>query len=164
MTLTQTIVAPWGIWQCWDYLLTEPTSGRVIEQWSNKHVSVLCKDGHALITYAGVARFKHNSPDISDWLADQLNGFAVTIPDTIRRIEEVASLHLTKYRTPHIFTIAAVVQGEPWAFEVANVKLGVDWFDLIPLKSFSIYGTKVTKPLILVRGVTEAVSSSDWKL
>src|SRR6185503_3206473 len=100
-------------------------------------------------------------PDISDWLADQLHGFAVTIPDTIKRIEEVASRHLIKYPTPHIFTVGAVIQGQPWAFEVANAKLGVVWFDLIPLMSFRTYGTKVTKePLVLVRGVTEAVSAA----
>src|SRR6185503_5217568 len=165
VTLTQTIVAPWGIWQSADYRLTDPQTGEIVENWSHKYVSVLCKDGHALITYTGVARLTRNSPDLSDWLADQLDGFAVTIPDTIKRIEEVASRHLTKYRIPHIFTIAAVIQGQPWAIEVANVKLGIDWFDSIPEKSFRTYGEQVTdKPLVLVRGVREAISAADWKL
>lgn len=165
MTLTQTIVAPWGIWQCSDYLLTEPKTGTIIEQWSQKHVNVFCNDGLALITYSGVARFKHDSADVSDWLADQLNGFAVTISSTVRRIEEVASQHLSKYQTPHIFTVAALINDEPWAIEVANVKLGVDWFDLNPEKSFRTYGERMTdKPLLLVRGLREAISAADWKL
>lgn len=128
-------------------------------------MNVFCNDGLALVTYSGVARFKHDSPDVSDWLADQLNGFAVTIPDTVRRIEQVSSQYLTKYRTPHVFTIAALIRGEPWVIEVANVKLGVDWFDMIPEKSFRTYGEKVTdKPLVLVRGAREAISAADWKL
>lgn len=165
MTLTQTIVAPWGIWQCADYRLTDPQTGEIVENWSQKSINVLCNDGQALITYTGVGRLKPDDPDISDWLANQLHGFAITIPETIKRIEKVASRHLTKYSTPHIFTVGTIIQGQTWAFEVANVELDVDWFSSSPLKSFRVYGEKVTnKPLVLVRGVRGAVSQADWKL
>ncbi|MCA1577396.1 MAG: hypothetical protein LC794_08545 [Acidobacteria bacterium] len=70
-----------------------------------------------------------------------------------------------KYRTPHIFTVAAFIQGQLWVFEVSNVKLDVDWSDTALLRSFCVYGGQVTdRPLVLVRGARAAVSKADWKL
>jgi hypothetical protein len=55
-------------------------------------------------------------------------------------------------------------KGQPWAFEISNVELRVDWADTGLLRSFRVYGGQVTgQPLVLVRGETRAVSKADWK-
>jgi hypothetical protein len=167
MTLTQTIVAPWGIWQEVDYRLFNRLTGEVHEHWSHKFLDVVCNDGRALISYTGIGRldFDRRSPDISDWIADHLEGYAVSIPDTVKCLQDVASQHLMKYRTPHIFTVGAFIKGQPWAFEISNVELGFDWSDTALLRSFRVYGGQITgQPLVLVRGETRAVSKADWKL
>jgi hypothetical protein len=105
MTLTQTIVAPWGIWQSVDYRLTDPRTGGTFEKWSHKSVSVRCGDGGALITYAGTGRFDFNpdSPDISEWIANELHGHSGTVDQAVRRIEQVSSSLLKVQNASHVY-------------------------------------------------------------
>ena len=175
MTLTQTIVAPWGIWQCSDYRLINLQTGEIHEHWSHKFLDVLCNDGRALITYTGLGRldFDPNSPDLSEWMADQLQGFAINIPETIKRIEDVSTRYLMKYDTSHIFTVGAFIQGQAWLLEVANVE--VDDCSSSSrlrsyrvnsaskrLKSFRVYSEHISgQPIVLLRGETKAVSQPD---
>jgi hypothetical protein len=166
MTLTQTIVAPWGIWQSVDYRLTDPRTGGTFEKWSQKSVLVRCCDGGALITYAGVGRFDFDpdSPDISDWIAHQLHGHSGTVDKAVRRIEQVSS-SLTKFRTHHTFTIGAITQGQIWALIIANTHPDIDWTKHPPGNAFKLYGMQVIdEPIVMVRGEARAIAESDWVL
>ena len=69
MTLTQTIVAPWGVWQSVDFRLTYKR--KPLPDWSHKTVLIRCPDGGALLRYTGLGRFARNSADISVWIARQ---------------------------------------------------------------------------------------------
>ena len=59
MTLTMTIVAPWGVWQCADHRLVWIEGGKATEREdvSVKHLAIRCPDGVALISYSGLGRW-----------------------------------------------------------------------------------------------------------
>src|SRR6266567_527499 len=91
MTLNLTIVNPWGIWQCSDHRLTDTVTGKLVDDYSIKHVILRCPDGAALLAYAGAGRI--NSLDLSDWLREILRGESRTLDQTcihIRNFDPLA--------------------------------------------------------------------------
>jgi hypothetical protein len=167
MTLNQTIVAPWGIWQCADYRLTDLKTNQPVENWSYKTVQVRCSDGGALITYTGVGRFdlSGKSPDVAEWIAGQLNGHAATVGDAIQRIQTVASSSLARFGQHHIFSIGAISQGQIFAVVIANTESRTDWRDHPPRSAFEIGAQQVVdEALLIVTGETRAISPADWDL
>jgi hypothetical protein len=165
MTLNQTIVAPWGIWQCADYRLTY--LNQPFENWSYKTVQVRCSDGGALITYTGVGQFdlSGKSPDVAEWLAEQLNGHATTVGDAIQRIKTVASSSLARFRQHHIFSIGAISQGQSFAVVITNTESRTDWSDHPPRSTFEIGAQQVVdEALLIITGETRAISPDDWDL
>ena len=117
MTLTLMLVAPWGVWQCSDFRLTR--SGRYVDDWSIKHVSVRCLDAAALITYTGAGWVK--GFDTSIWLAKQLEGEALSLKETLQLIRTEASSQRVRGGSKfHAFIIGAFTEEKPVAYSIEN--------------------------------------------
>jgi hypothetical protein len=170
LTLTMTIVAPWGVWQCSDhrvtYLVPKPNQRwKVVkrEDDSVKHVQLVCKDGSALLTYSGLA--KVGNDHISDWLRRLVRGQSRTVDETLIRIREEATATLAgpaaKNDIAHALVIGAFVQGKPWIVAIVNQKLP----DSPPLDHFETDGFALQEPMALIVGEgRKAVSDADWAL
>jgi hypothetical protein len=163
MTLIQTIVAPWGIWQCADYQLSRER--KPFANWSHKTVSIRCADGGALVGYTGLGRFEANGPDIADWIAAQLEGHAKTVNQALHRINAAASRKDAFRSEHHTFAVGAVAQGQMWAAVITNLEPRVDWRKYPPRHSFTMDAVQVTDvPLVLTCGETRAISEADCDL
>src|SRR5215203_5332540 len=116
MTLNITIVNQWGIWQCSDLRLTTWPGGKVVDDYSIKHVAVTATDGVALITYTGLGRVGGDS--VADWLRRTIRGESRTIDETLVLIREAATKKLgspaAKARIHHAFSVGAFARGQPW--------------------------------------------------
>lgn len=122
MTLNLTIVNPWGIWQCSDHRLTDTVTGKLVDDFSIKHVAFRCPDGAALLAYAGAGRI--NALDLSDWLRETLRGETRTLDQTFILIRENATRDLAPllrtHNIQHMFSIGAFLHGRPWAIQIRN--------------------------------------------
>jgi hypothetical protein len=170
LTLTMTIVAPWGVWQCSDhrvtYLVQKPNrQWRVVkrEDESVKHVQLGCKDGVALLAYSGLAKIGNDH--ISDWLRRLVRGQSGTVDETLIRIREGATATLAgpaaKAGVAHAFVIGTFVQGQPWMVAIVNQELP----DSPPLDHFRTEGLAAWEPKTLIVGEgRDAVSEEDRAL
>ena len=127
MTLTMTIVAPWGVWQCSDHRVTWIKRGKPIrtEDDSFKHIQVSCGDGVALITYSGLGAID-NDIHISDWTRRLLRGQSLTVDQSLIRIREEATAKLGRRAADagihHAFLVGAFLQRRPWLVAIWNMQ------------------------------------------
>ena len=75
VTLTMTIVAPWGVWQCADHRLVWIERGKATdrEDFSVKHLAIRCPDGVAPISYSGIGALDRKL-HVSDWMRELIRG------------------------------------------------------------------------------------------
>ena len=122
MTLNLTIVNPFGIWQGSDHRLTDPNTGVVVEDFSVNHVILRCRDGSALLAYAGAGRIE--KVDLSDWLRETLRGENRILDESLIFIRENATKDLgallSKRGIPHMFSVGAFLAGRPWCIQIRN--------------------------------------------
>jgi hypothetical protein len=121
MTLNLTLVAPWGIWQCSDHRLLDPSSGRILDSSATKHVWFECGDGRALLTYAGVG--KVNDVEISEWVRGVLRGDNRSVAAAIEHLRDRATAEMSPLigtRFEHSFTVGAHIGKRAWLFRVTN--------------------------------------------
>lgn len=126
MTLNLTLITPSGAWQCADHRLTDPRSGRPIDDYTHKHLSLRCPDGSALITFAGAGRV--GDIDVVQWLREVLRGESGTVDQSLIHLRNAATRDLGPIvggRLPHMFSVAAFLGGRPWIAQIRNFK-GVD--------------------------------------
>lgn len=172
MTLNMTIVAPWGVWQCYDHRLTKIKGTRVLwrEDLSIKHVTLQCPDGGALITYTGLGTVdlpgERNVP-ITDWLRRLVRGRTRTLDQTLILLREAATRDLAgpakRARREHAFLVGAFLQRRPWWAIIANVG-GPPDFPVVD-RFETAAGPADTKPQKLVGGAgRDAISGDDWTL
>src|SRR4030042_2507452 len=145
MTLNITIVAPWGIWQCSDHRVSIIQCGKIVKKDDNsmKHIAVSCRDGTALISYAGLAEIE--GLHISDLLRELLRGQSRSLDETLIFIREQATLTLapvaSKYKEGHhFFNIGAFLAGKPWGVIISNATPSPDWRNYWPLSEFNKIG------------------------
>lgn len=160
------IVAPWGIWQSSDHRLTDPTTGKLVDDYSMKHISLSCPDGSALITYTGIGRVK--STDISDWLRGTLRGRGRSLDDSFIAIRELATKWVSPIaaRKHHLFfNIGAFLGGNAWVVQIGNNQLTPDWRNLPPTSDFHTSAKRIeNQPMVVISGAREAVTDADIQL
>jgi hypothetical protein len=168
MTLTMTIVAPWGVWQSSDHCLTNPRTKRPMQDSSVKHIAVLCPDGAALIAYTGLG----GVPDIpgpgqllsiSDWVREILRGETRSLDNTLIFLRERATETLgplvSSQQIPHTFVIGAFLQGQPWIIQIRNFHSTKSNEMSPPTNQFITLAQRIgSNPLICIAGTKEAVS------
>src|SRR5215211_246698 len=166
-----TIVAPWGMWQCSDHRVMHLRRKRN-RQWavvrtddySPKHIQLMCVGGSALLTYSGLGMIGNNH--LSDWLRRLVRGPIRTLDETLIRIQEEATATLAgaaaKAEVIHAFTIGAILQGHPWAVVITNL----GWPPgSPPLDRFETDMQTTDEPKALFFGAgRDAVSAEDWAL
>jgi hypothetical protein len=122
MTLNITVVNNFGAWQSSDHRITDPKSGRILDDKSMKHIVLRCPDGTALVAYAGIGRI--GDITISDWLREVLRGDKRTVQESVIQIRESATADLAKllYKNAmmHMFSIAAFIQEKPLIIQIRN--------------------------------------------
>ncbi len=121
MTLNLTIINQYGAWQCSDHRLTNIDDGGVPCDFSVKHIIFRCKNGAALLAYAGIGRFQ--GEDISDWIRKTLRGESRTIDELLIKLKENATQWLgplCKGKHRHMFTVAAFINKCPWIAQIRN--------------------------------------------
>ena len=122
MTLNQTIINQWGVWQCSDHRVTNPATGEIVDDYSVKQIILQCTDGTALLAYAGAG--KVSSVDLSDWIRETIRGESYTLDQTLILIRENATRdlapHLLARGIRHMFSIGAFLAGRPWAIQIRN--------------------------------------------
>lgn len=122
MTLNLTIANRWGIWQSSDHRLTDAKTGKVVDDYSVKHLILRCPDGAALLCYAGIGRV--NGLDLSDWLRETLRGETRSLDQSFILIRENATRDLAPLlRTQniqHMFSIGAFLKANPWVVQIRN--------------------------------------------
>lgn len=171
MTLNMTIVAPWGVWQCYDHRLTTIKGTKVWrEDLFVKHVTLQCSDGGALITYTGLGAVDlpgERDVCISDWLRRLLRARVRTVDQTLILVREAATRDLAgpakRARLEHAFLVGAFLGGRSWWAIIANVGEPPD-FPVVD-RFATAAGPADTKPQKLVGGAgRDAISEDDWAL
>jgi hypothetical protein len=173
VTLNMTIVAPWGVWQCYDHRLTKIKGTRVLcrrEDLSVKHVTLQCPDGGALITYTGLGAANlpgERDVPIADWLRRLVRGWTRTVDQTLILLREAATRDLAgpakRAQQEHAFLVGAFLQRRPWWAIIANVG-GPPGFPVVN-RFETAAGPADTKPQKLVGGAgRDAIDGDDWAL
>src|SRR5688500_3582378 len=119
MTLVITIVAPWGVWQCSDHRLTNPTTGKSADDFAVKQFSVTCPDGVALIAYTGLGRI--GPQYVSDWIGKVLQGEVRTLQQSFQKLRDELTTQVGR-KAPLILNAGAYVQGRMFFIGVTNAK------------------------------------------
>lgn len=163
MTLNITIVAQWGIWQCSDHRLTNPITGRLVEDDSVKHVAFRFPDGGALLAYSGIGSVAGIS--ISDWVREVLRGETRSLDNTFIYLREQATRSIGPFvqgKYHHVFSIGAFLQGHPWIIQIRNFVSKTP--DVIgpPLGEFITVAFEIKeKPLVCVSGEHRSLGQKD---
>jgi hypothetical protein len=121
MSLNLTIVNQFGMWQCSDHRLVNTATMQLHDDESVKQVQLKCRDGSALIAYAGVGEL--NGVQVSDWIRELLRGESRTVDESLMFLRENATRDLGPYlrgRLHHMFTVAAVFGGRRWLAQIRN--------------------------------------------
>lgn len=121
MTLNITAFSKWGIWQVSDHRLTDPNTRKMIDDNSVKHVGLRCRDGFAILAYAGVG--KVHGVEISDWIREILRGESRTLDGNLIYLREKSTEDLGPLldrKTRHMFSIAAILGGKSWIVQIRN--------------------------------------------
>jgi len=121
MTLNLMLINPSGIWQCSDMRLTDPKTGKLVEDHSVKHVLLRCGDGAALIMYSGIGSVR--DVPLSDWIRQILRGEPRTLDQSLIYLRERATEDLgpiVKGEYHHRFTIGSFLHGRPWFVQIIN--------------------------------------------
>lgn len=118
LTLNLTIVNEAGVWQCSDHRLTSAVNGEIVDDFSEKHLAIRCRDGAALIAYAGLGQV--GGVDVSQWLREILRGHSRTVDENLLAIRAAASAHLSPVGMPHMFTAGAFLGGRGWIVQIRN--------------------------------------------
>jgi hypothetical protein len=128
MTLTVTIINQHGIWQSSDFRLTDPKTGKSVDEYSMKQMAFRCRDGAFLLTYAGAGSV-HNI-DFSDWIRQFSRGESRTVDETLIFIRERATADLgkilQKQKVRHMFSIGAFLMGVPWIVQIRNFNVAAE--------------------------------------
>ena len=101
--------------------LTDPRTGRIVDDDVVKHVFLRCSDGAALLAYAGIGRL--SGVEISDWIRETLRGESRTLDQSLILLRENATRDLgpqLKGRMHHMFSIGAFLNGVPWFVQIRN--------------------------------------------
>jgi len=152
MTLNQTIINKWGIWQCSDHRVTDVATGKVIDDYSIKHVILRCPDGAALLAYEGAARMavagRVGSVDLSDWVRETLRGETRTLDQSFILIRENATRDLARSLRAngiyHMFSIGAFLAGRPWTVQIRNFTAKAGDPNLVLLDHFETVAKEIT--------------------
>jgi len=167
MTLNITIVNQWGVWQCSDLRLTEWPSGKVVDDYSIKHVTVRATDGAALVTYTGLGKVRGNY--VSSWLRRTIRGESRTVEETLNLIRDRATSQLGNAAAGlgihHTFSVGAFIRGWPGAFLITNMD-PADPLNRPPLKKFTGTARMIHThgPQLMLAGTKGAVTHEDIAL
>lgn len=122
MTLNITVVTPLGAWQCSDHRLSNPDTGAIEDDLSMKHLTLHCRDGHALISYSGIGSIRGRH--VSDWLRETLRGESRSLIETLTLIRANATRWIGPHvegRYPHLFNMGVYSEGAAWLVQIGNV-------------------------------------------
>jgi len=124
LTQTITVITDHGIWQSSD--MRTSIGGVTKDNYSYKHVGVTCRDGSALLSYAGAGSVPVAGQyvDISDWIRQILRGQDRGLNETFiylceRATEDLGEL-LFKKKIFHMFTVGSFLNGTPWVLQIRN--------------------------------------------
>lgn len=109
------------MWQCSDHRLVDTRTMRLYDDESVKHVQLRCRDGSAMIAYAGIGAL--NGVQVSDWVREILRGENRTVDESLIFLRESATRDLGPYlrrRLHHMFTVAAFIRGRRWLAQIRN--------------------------------------------
>lgn len=164
MTLNLTIVNETGVWQCSDHRLTSAVSGELVDDFSEKHLALRCRDGAALLAYAGLGRA--GGVDVSQWLREILRGHSRTVDENLIAIRAAASTHLAPTGIPHMFTAGAFLGGRGWLVQIRNFSAWPLTSRAQILPSFETHARPlaVGEGMFTMFGDMEAVSEKDKRL
>lgn len=120
MTLNLTLINWHGAWQCSDH--RDSIHGRNVDHAATRHIVLRCRDGAALIAYAGVGRKDEGEP--SEWMTKILRGDDRTLDESLILLREAATRDLGPTAASagirHMFTVAAFFRGVPWLLQIRN--------------------------------------------
>lgn len=161
MTLNITLQNPWGLWQCSDHRLWDPTTDEMVDDGSIKCLSVHSVDESdpltVLVTYCGVGSV--GDVHLSDWLRRLLRREERTLTEILQLIETEASRQLGpivggRYR--HSFSIGSCEIAELRVFTIDNGDTQ---------RSFTTFEHHPTDGhLVLIEGCKDAITASDLRL
>jgi hypothetical protein len=173
MTLILTIIAPFGIWQASDNLLTDPKTREPQPVRSSKFICLEPFPGQkAILSYAGIGTVKYRNKigiyseiQISDWLLEIFRGEQRDYYQTLIHLRDHATQSLgpmVKEKFFHVFSLVTFIQSSPWLFEVHNLsddnsRKGSKKF----LGEFSIASKRITKPELFSAGDRAALTKKD---
>ena len=118
MTFAATVVSRIGIWQVADHRLSR--AGTPLTDPSMKQVLLECRDGKALISYAGIGASPQFQLHVSDWVRKLLRGRDLTVEGALNILVQAATDKLTRYHTHHTFMIGASVNSDPVFYGITN--------------------------------------------
>jgi hypothetical protein len=120
VTLNLTLINSHGAWQCSDHRVSN--EGHSVHAATTKHIVLRCRDGAALIAYAGVGRKGDVEP--SEWMEGILRDENRTLDDSLILLRDAATRDLGPIAGPsgirHMFTVAAFFAGVPWLLQIRN--------------------------------------------
>jgi hypothetical protein len=165
MTLNITIVAPWGIWQCSDHRLTNPNTGRPVQDDSIKHVAFRFPDGGALLAYSGIGSVA--DLNLSDWVREILRGESRNLDDSLIYLREQATSSIgpiVQGKYHHMFSIGAFLQGRAWIIQIRNFESKTPGVIGPPLGEFITVALEIKdSPMVFVSGERRSLNQRDYE-
>jgi hypothetical protein len=144
VTQTITLINAQGAWQSADFRLTSLKDGSVTNDYSAKQVCFSCRDGSALVSYAGIGSVilqrgtRQEEVEVSEWMRALLRGESLTVDATLIRLREAATLDLAglffRSGKPHMFSVAIFLGGTPWIAQIRNFSVlpSLEMGELLP--------------------------------
>jgi hypothetical protein len=120
VTLNLTLINWHGAWQCSDHRVS--IEGRPVDDIATRHVVLRCRDGAALVAYAGAGRKGDHEP--YEWMTAILHGDDRTLDESLILLRDAATRDLGPNAASagirHMFTVAAFFRGTPWLLQIRN--------------------------------------------
>jgi hypothetical protein len=96
--------------------------GRAADDVATKHIVLRCRDGAALIAYAGVGHTGGVEP--CEWMEGVLRNERRTLDESLIVLREASTRELgpiaAREGIRHMFTVAAFFQSVPWLLQIRN--------------------------------------------
>lgn len=168
MSLNITLAAPWGIHQCSDYRLTDPRSGKIVEDNAgSKQLDAQAFEWTAKISFTGIASF--GGYQTRAWIARVFGEVDSQVPLNAIVDKLVASgneaLRNLRHDHRHLtITIGAASNGHLQVFVISNSERPDGRLLTQAQNHLQLFVLTPKHPLLLLAGMRRAVCRQDRRL
>jgi hypothetical protein len=164
VTLNITVVTPTVVYQSADFRLTDGDTGDLVDDHSNKTVTMTFPQWGGFLTYTGLGRYGNQdmSHRISQWLENKSDLGPLDVAELLRtRSDSMFSRSSQLKRFWHTYILGSFHLGKPQVFLISNFQSLFRENSSKPSSSFEVSSRTLRNSessLIIVTGNSDAVS------